>query len=295
MPKNRMPLKPHLKAKTKVKLTTLPFWQADKPYMLSSANVTDASFRRLAYVMTFLAGGINAGGFFAVARYTSHVTGSLSLSADMIYVGNWEEVIVAMVCVVSFILGSAHSSWVILWAKRQRFHSGYGLSMWAESLYLLVFALMGTYLTEFRDVFVPLTLVSLCFIMGMHNTVMSLLSGGSIRSTHMTGTATDLGIELAKVFYYNHSQHPRLPNVRVNRPKMNMLVMLLVLFVAGGLVGVWGYHKVGYYFTLPMAIILFLFGVSSVSYDLKIRTRILLRARSRAKRQTQSSSTTKSD
>ena len=47
-------------------------------------------------------------------------------------------------------------------------------------------------------VFPSLALFLLCFIMGMHNTVMTLLSGGAIRSTHMTGTATDLGIELSR-------------------------------------------------------------------------------------------------
>ena len=57
----------------------------------------------------------------------------------------------------------------------------------------------------------------LCFIMGMHNTVITLLSGGAIRSTHMTGTATDLGIEISRALYYSKQHHPRLPHVRVNK------------------------------------------------------------------------------
>ena len=58
-----------------------PFWQADRPY-LHEHHISDARFRRLGYIMAMLAGAINAGGFFAFARYTSHVTGSMSLLAD---------------------------------------------------------------------------------------------------------------------------------------------------------------------------------------------------------------------
>lgn len=269
--------KPHVKVKSR--RAAQPFWQADKPYLRSSLVLSDAKFRRLSYVMTFVAGAINAGGFFAVASYTSHITGALSHAADMVYTGNWEVVVISLVGVLCFILGAAHSSWTIMWAKRQRFRSGYGLSMWLEGIYLLVFALMGAFLAEFRAVFVPSTLMLLCFIMGMHNTVMSLLSGGAVRSTHMTGTGTDLGIELAKVLYYRHDNNPRLPDVRVNRPKMVMLSMMMVLFILGGFVGAWGYHEVSYYFTLPVAVVLFVFGFSSVGYDVKLRAKIWLRHR----------------
>ena len=70
---------------------TPPFWQADRPY-LHEHNISDARFRRLGYIMAFLAGAINAGGFFAFSRYTSHVTGSMSLLADVFVssrVGVW--------------------------------------------------------------------------------------------------------------------------------------------------------------------------------------------------------------
>lgn len=65
-----------------------PFWQADRPY-LHEHHISDARFRRLGYIMSLLAGAINAGGFFAFARYTSHVTGSMSLLADAVYLREW--------------------------------------------------------------------------------------------------------------------------------------------------------------------------------------------------------------
>ncbi|MGF6148568.1 Predicted membrane protein [Kingella potus] len=270
------PLQPKKNVYRLYKPHARPFWQADKPY-LHDCGITDGRFRALGYIMSFLAGAINAGGFFAVQRYTSHVTGAMSGAADALFLGDWEGALVPVAVVTAFLLGAAHSNWTILWAKRHRFRSGYGLSMWLESLYLLVFGLLGVALSHYGKILVPPTVLLLCFIMGMHNTVLTVLSGSVIRSTHMTGTVTDLGIELSKVLYYRRSDNPRLPDVSVNKPKMRLLLTLLASFSCGGLVGAWGYHRLGYHFTLPVSALLFLFGIGSVGYDVRLRWRIYWR------------------
>ncbi|MDO1510762.1 MULTISPECIES: YoaK family protein [unclassified Neisseria] len=253
-----------------------PFWQADKPY-LHEHHISDVRFRVLGYVMALLAGAINAGGFFAVARYTSHVTGEMSYAADMAYLGEWKAVSVAMLGVVSFILGAAHSSWVILWTKRQRFRGSFGLSMWLEAVYLLLFGLIGVTALKWGGNEMPsVAMLLLCFIMGMHNTVMTILSGGAIRSTHMTGTATDLGIEISKMLYYRRSDNPKLPHVHVNKPKAKLFAGLMIAFLLGGVVGAWGYHTVGHHFALPVAAVLFVLGFGSVGYDVRLRIKFML-------------------
>ena len=253
-----------------------PFWQADKPY-LHEHNINDARFRWLGYVMALLAGAINAGGFFAVARYTSHVTGELSHAADKAYLGEWGVMAAAMFGVLCFVLGAAHSSWVILWTKRRRFRGSFGLSMWLEAIYLLLFGVLGVATLSFGETVVPpIAIFLLCFIMGMHNTVMTIISGGAIRSTHMTGTATDLGIELSKLLYNQRSDNPRLPHVYVNQPKIRLFTGLIIAFLLGGIIGAWGYHTVGHHFALPVALVLLVLGFGSVGYDVKIRIKLML-------------------
>lgn len=268
--------------------THRPFWQADKPY-LHGCQISDGRFRLLGYVMALSAGAINAGGFFAVAGYTSHVTGSLSHAADNVYLGQWQTAFTLLSGVLAFIFGAAHANWTILWAKRHRFRSGYGLSMWLEAFYLLIFGILGLALSELKPLLFHPTVLLLCFIMGMHNTIMTVLSGGAIRSTHMTGTATDLGIELAKVLYYSRSRNPRLPDVRVNRPKMKLFIGMISSFLLGGIIGAWGYHAVSYHFTLPVSALLFIFGFGSVGYDIKVRFKWWLRQKRRAKKMAKNS------
>ncbi|QMT31607.1 YoaK family protein [Alysiella filiformis] len=255
-----------------------PFWQADKPY-LDARPISDFRFRLLGELMALLAGAINAGGFFAVASYTSHVTGAISRAADDLVLGQWQNAATALLGVLCFVLGAAHAHWTVLWAKRHRFRSSYGLAMWLEAFYLLLFGFFAYGLAKWGSIMVSPTVLFLCWIMGMHNTVMSVLSGGAIRSTHMTGTATDLGVELAKALYYQKESNPRLPNVRVNRPKMRLLLGMMFAFLLGGVVGAWGYHAVGHHFTLPVAAVLLMLGAHSIAHDVKIRWRWYLRHR----------------
>ena len=257
-----------------------PFWQADRPY-LHEHHISDARFRRLGYIMAMLAGAINAGGFFAFSRYTSHVTGSMSMLADAVYLREWVTAAVALISVLCFIVGAAHSGWVVLWTQQKRFRGSFGFSMWLEAVYLLIFGLFGLTTSKWNIgdgnfVFPSLALFLMCFIMGMHNTVMTLLSGGAIRSTHMTGTATDLGIELSRALYYSKKHHPRLPHVHVNKPKMWLLNGLMWAFLLGGVVGAWGYHKIGHHFALPVSAVLFILGAGSVGYDVKVRLKFAL-------------------
>ncbi|MCF7521531.1 DUF1275 domain-containing protein [Neisseria sp. ZJ106] len=259
------------------------FWQADRPY-LHEQNISDARFRFLGYIMAFLAGAINAGGFFALARYTSHVTGSMSLLADMLYLGEWGVSLVIFISVLSFVAGAMHASWVVFWAQAQRFRGSFGFSLWLEAVYLMIFGLFGVsalhWKIDWGELVLPsLALFLLCFIMGMHNTVMTMLSGGAIRSTHMTGSATDLGIELSKVLYYSKQHNPKLRYVHANKPKIKLLCGMMLAFLVGGVVGAWGYQAIGHHFALPVASVLLILGAGSVGYDVKLRLKWMFLSR----------------
>ena len=113
----------------------------------------------------------------------------------------------------------------------------------------------------------------LCFIMGMHNTIVTKLSGGLLRSTHMTGIATDIGIELAKMSYYNHLHSPKIKDIKSNRSRLWVYGMILSAFFLGGVVGALGFKHLGYAFTLPLALLLFALGLRPVWYDMRLRWR----------------------
>ncbi len=241
--------------------------------LLDRGSFNDRTLRQLGASMAFIAGALNAGGFLAVHRYTSHMSGIVSGMADHLALGEVRLALSLLVMLVCFVLGAMHSTWLILWARRQRLRGGYGVSMMEEAGLLLVFGLLGAVLSLHRGFFTPVTVMLLCFIMGMHNTIVTKLSGGLLRSTHMTGIATDIGIELTKMSYFNRGQNPRVKAVQANRNRLFVYLMILLSFFAGGVVGALGFKHLGYAFTLPLAALLFTLGLRPVWYDMRLRWR----------------------
>jgi uncharacterized membrane protein YoaK (UPF0700 family) len=209
---------------------------------------------RLGVTLTFVAGATNAGGFLAVGQYTSHMTGVVSSIADSLVLGNITLALVGIVMLGSFVAGAMCTAVLVNWGMRLQLQSAYGLPLLLEALLLLIFGLFGTAINFSATLFVPLTVVVLCFIMGLQNAVITKISKAEIRTTHITGLVTDMGIELGKLVYINYT-HGATP-VRANHEKLWLQGKLITGFLLGGLMGATGFKHVGYITTVPLAIIL---------------------------------------
>ena len=211
---------------------------------------------RLGWVLCFIAGATNAGGFLAVGRYTSHMTGIVSSIADDLVLGHGVLVLAGLACLIAFVLGAMCTAIMVNWGLRKQLRSSYSLPLLLESLALLVFGLFGAAITSWSHVFMPMTVVLLCFIMGLQNAVITKISHAEIRTTHVTGLVTDIGIELGKWLYINRlaSDAP----VRANRQRLRVNSALVLGFLLGGLLGALGFKAWGYITTLPLAALLWL-------------------------------------
>ena len=216
---------------------------------------TLAANRQVGLLLAFVAGAINAGGFLAVRQYTSHVTGLISSMADHLVLGDSELVVSALAAVLAFLLGAMCCAVMVNFARRRALASEYALPLLLEALLILCFGLMGAWLARVEGLLIPATVALLCFIMGLQNAVVTKLSNAVIRTTHMTGVVTDLGIELGKLLYWNRVKGIA-PVVRADRDRMRVLAGLLAAFVGGGVVGAYGFKRLGYGFTVPLAVLL---------------------------------------
>ena len=216
---------------------------------------TAAANRQLGWFLAFVAGAINAGGFLAVQQYTSHVTGMVSAVADNLALGQLGLVVDGIVAVLSFLLGAMCCAVLVNFARRKGMASEYALPLLLESVLILCFGLLGARLASFEGLLLPFTVVLLCFIMGLQNAVVTKLSGAVIRTTHMTGIVTDLGIELGKLLYWN-ADRSAADRVRADRERMKVLGGLFLAFLLGGISGAFGFKAFGYGFTIPVAVLL---------------------------------------
>lgn len=239
---------------------------------LAARERTRQRNRQLGGLLAFMAGAINAGGFLAVQRYTSHMTGVVSSIADDLVLGQGLLVLAGVGSLLAFMAGAAVTAILINWARRRRMQGEYALSLLLEASLLLLFGLLGAYLNVLIEVFMPTTVLLLCFIMGLQNAIVTKISQAEIRTTHMTGVITDLGIELGRLLYWNRSHvsggEPVEP-VRANRDRLRILGLILGLFFAGGLLGAWAFKAVGYVAVLPLAAVLAVVALPPLLNDLR--------------------------
>jgi uncharacterized membrane protein YoaK (UPF0700 family) len=225
---------------------------------------------KLGAVLAFVAGAANAGGFLAVGQYTSHMTGMLSSVADNLVLGRWTLVVAAAGALLAFLCGAMTTAVLVNWGLRRRLRSSYGLPLMLESAALLVFGLFGASIDVFAPLFLPLTVVLLCFIMGLQNAVITKISRAEIRTTHVTGLVTDIGIELGKLLYVN-ARDDSSP-VLANRQKLRIHALLVGCFFAGGLFGAFGFKSAGFVTAVPLAIALWVLCLRPLLHDLRRRT-----------------------
>lgn len=241
---------------------------------LAARDRTRQRNRQLGALLAFMAGAINAGGFLAVQRYTSHMTGVVSAIADDLVLGQGLLVLAGVGALLAFVAGAATTAILINWARRRGLHGEYALSLALEAMLLLLFGLLGANLNELIEVFMPTTVLLLCFIMGLQNAIVTKISQAEIRTTHMTGVITDLGIELGRLLYWNRNHgadQAALEPVRANRDRLRILALILGLFFTGGIAGAWAFKTVGYVAVLPLAAVLALVALPPLLHDLRER------------------------
>ncbi|MGF6971378.1 uncharacterized membrane protein YoaK (UPF0700 family) [Paraburkholderia sp. WC7.3g] len=96
------------------------------------------------------------------------------------------------------------------------------------------------------------------------------LSGAEIRTTHMTGIVTDIGIELGKLFCWNSSRVDATePFVLANRTRLKVHGTMLAMFFVGGVTGAMGFKHIGYASTVPLAGVLIVLAIVPLIDDLR--------------------------
>ncbi|MFZ4715417.1 MAG: YoaK family protein [Bacteriovoracaceae bacterium] len=156
-------------------------------------------------LLSFKAGFINSGGFLATGQYVSHVTGfgtkvGLAVGHDEILFG-----IELLLIPISFILGAFVTGLILDRKYASNEIPPYTTVQVFITILLGIVAWRGSegdfgslrMLDQYHQV---LMISILCFICGLKNALTTWATHGKIRTTHLTGLSTDLGLNLPKVF-----------------------------------------------------------------------------------------------
>lgn len=203
----------------------------------------------IATILSFVAGLVNVAGFIAVQKLTTNVTGHFAFFMGEVYEMHFNTALVYLLYVLFFLLGAFTSSIVVEYMAKRNNKLIYVIPVLVESLILLMVAVSGTWLLVVNA---DIIAFSLLFAMGLQNALVTKISGSVVRTTHLTGLFTDLGIELSQLFFYNKAdQRSRLLE------SIGLRMAIITSFFVGGVLGAVLYKQIGLLVLIGAAAILF--------------------------------------
>lgn len=224
---------------------------------LAAGERDERTNRHLAYLLAWVAGVLNSVGFVAVGFYTSHMTGIVATVADELVLGGTHLALFGLVALVAFVLGAMACAHQFNWARRRHRRDRFALVLFVEAVLILIVGGLAEEVTWVHREW--LIVATLGFVMGQQNALITKVSNATIRTTHVTGMVTDIGIELGKMTYLKRPGDPE--PVRGDPRKLLMLFTLVVLFFVGGVLGALGYLAIGFPVLLVPAVLLLVVAV----------------------------------
>ncbi len=214
--------------------------------------------------LAFQAGTLNIGGFLACGRFVSHITGFATYFGIEMDRKNYASALGMLMVPLFFLIGAILSGLLVdirlKLHKRPKYYIIFGVLF-----FLLLLIVVGGFKGLFGDFGGPpgfadyILLGILCLICGMQNGMITTVSRSIIRTTHLTGITTDLGIGLVRVLYRKKIDHQMGDEYRANFARAG----IIFFFGLGSLIGGAVFVKSGYRgFILPLLITGFLFGAT---------------------------------
>lgn len=187
-----------------------------------------------------VAGLVNVCSVIAFFAFASNVTGHVAIVAQELVSGHFHQVAVVVTWVATFMGGAFTGNFLITAVGSRAHRLGRAAPVLLE---IGVLALVGWYgevhytetLTE-TEYLVGLLL----FAMGLHNGTVATVSDGAVKTTHLTGLATSLGMELSLL------AQGKIVKGSKQAFQMKLHLVILSWYLGGGIVGAALFLRAGF-------------------------------------------------
>lgn len=211
---------------------------------------------RLAITLAWIAGFTNVVSIIICGHATSHVSGTVSQWGLDLIQGKWSLLTLTSFLIATFFLGAVASAICTEVGRRRGWESIYVLPMALQALLLCTFAI-GAEIYDPEEiqagglVYAMLGLASSS--MGLQNATITRISGGVVRTTHMTGVVTDLGTDVVHlalaIVDWSRSPREKRPGIwraikaAPSARRVSLLASIAGSFALGAGLGAFGYEQ----------------------------------------------------
>lgn len=183
---------------------------------------------RLASMLSFVAGVVNVSGVLSIQTLTTNVTGHFAFFSEEFANGRYHAAMVFLSFILAFLLGAFLCGFLVEWVLRRSPRISHAAPMFLEMIILTFVAV-----AQPRQLLGPEWIAGLLlFAMGMQNALVTKVSQATVRTTHLTGLFTDLGIEFSQLFFYRGE-----PEKRTLSRSIGLRIAIIVFFFFGGVLG----------------------------------------------------------
>ena len=166
------------------------------------------------------------------------MTGNISTLATGLHAGHSSLVASCLGLIGAFMAGAVLSTLLVNAGRRRALPSIYAWSILLEAALLAILGLVDMLLPATPRG--PALAYGLSFLMGLQNATVTRISGARVRTTHMTGMLTDVGIELAD--WLDSFLHPiDAAQLARTRERLWLHGGIVLSFMAGGIAGAFLY------------------------------------------------------
>ncbi|MDX2131758.1 MAG: DUF1275 family protein [Planctomycetota bacterium] len=190
---------------------------------------------RLAVTLAWVSGYTNLIAVLALGTAISHISGTTSMLGRDVVEGKWALAALAGFLLVTFLCGAVLSGLLTEHARRRGWESIYVTPMLVEAVLLGLFAIgvevrEGSVLTGPSGTYLLGGIASCA--MGLQNATITRISNGVVRTTHVTGVLTDVGLEFAQLLSWPRERTgtPRTTGALSAQPGARRLVLLASVF-----------------------------------------------------------------
>lgn len=182
-----------------------------------------------AWALAFIAGSVNIVGLLGFEHQAiTHLTGNTSLLAQALATFDRSEILHFAALIGAFVTGTVISGFLIQDSTLQ-LGRRYGIALFLVSLLLFI----SVPLLQHKNVYGMYAAACAC---GLQNAMVSTYSGAVVRTTHLSGMFTDLGI------FLGHA----LRGLPVDTKRVWLSFMVISGFLCGGIAGTLAFNAFGY-------------------------------------------------
>jgi len=195
---------------------------------------------RLATLLSLVAGIVNICGVFSIKILTTNVTGHFAFLAEELVLKNYSLAFSFLSFVLCFLVGSFVSGFLTQIISRSRFKLSPVVPPMIIEIVTLVLVWFYSYFYGVAGNNAQIIASALLFAMGIQNSLVTQVSKSIVRTTHLTGLVTDLGIDLAQLFFYRKPKDAKKLSQSIYLRMAIILFFFLGCVIGGFLFKVYG-------------------------------------------------------